>query len=240
MRFLVWWRRWAAKRRGRQKNGREKTRKTSHRVPLALEQLETRCLPSTTYTLSLTGDLSRVVDNQATVIAQHVTSFAVDNAGDVFAAFTKGGQLQENPAGSSSWNTILYSDVDRVDINAANDELVVTMASEVYVTPAASPGLLTQVGAHDVTAPDGSLWYVGTSDSAIYRLQSGQLSQVPPPQDPYAFCLGVLEGSVVALTSTDQISFWDGSAWHNALEAIDGPNGQIYFLGTANADSHGN
>ncbi len=92
-----------------------------------------------------------------------------------------------------------------------------------------------------VVAADGSTWFLGTAKADpsgnhhVYRFSNGKLLQVAN----LFVGLTAGEGTIWAVNAQNQAWQWNGATW-TSQPTITGPDGAVWFLGTANDDGFGN
>lgn len=210
-----------------------------------LEPLEDRDLLSASYSLSADGVLSVINNGQSTQLLTDVKSFAVDNAGDVFALVKTNGILEEMPATANDFLYVLGRNVDAFGVDLVDNQLIGLLASDVYQAAIAGPNAngfnsnYTIIGKSGIQAPDGSIWFLGspTSDPngglSIISLTSGKLTTMPDA----ATALAVINSTIYALDGLNSVSIWTGFAW-SAIPFAYSQRGP-YFFGTDDADGKG-
>ncbi len=169
----------------------------------------------------------------------------MDKEGDVFALRTDH-TLNDRIVSGAAWR-IFGTNVNYWGLDVA-DDLVLAVISNggIWEAPAGTTdssghGLWSTAGMEPVTAPDGSIWYLGTSlvdghgNYAIFRFANGQLARMPG----VAIGLAVADGALYSVTSFAQAWSWNGKAWVQQTTALDRSNSGLYFLGVATLDSAG-
>lgn len=151
-------------------------------------------------------------------------------------------------AGSApgQWKIFNWNEVDAFTVGT-DGTVFAAYSSNIYRADAetvdgSGVGTWSLLGTQTITAPDGSMWFLGWQRGAnnrypIYRLVSGIGITLMPGS---ALQLGVVEGAVWAIgVSQDQpVARWTGKAWQpvGSTYASDG----YWFLGAGDVDGKGN